>query len=83
MILLNIHQSVLLDAKRVWKQKKKKSYLNVLLSYPKMKEDALQSITRVGKIRIKPRSSHCGSVETNLTSIHEDAGSIPGLRSVG
>jgi len=25
------------------------------------------------------RSSHCGSVETNPTSIHEDAGSIPGL----
>ena len=25
------------------------------------------------------RCSHCGSVETNLTSIHEDAGSIPGL----
>ena len=24
------------------------------------------------------RSSHCGSVETNPTSIHEDAGSIPG-----
>ena len=24
------------------------------------------------------RSSHHGSVETNLTSIHEDAGSIPG-----
>ena len=24
-------------------------------------------------------SSHCGSVETNLTGIHEDAGSIPGL----
>ena len=24
-------------------------------------------------------SSHCGAVETNLTSIHEDAGSIPGL----
>ena len=24
-------------------------------------------------------SSHCGSAETNLTSIHEDAGSIPGL----
>ena len=23
-------------------------------------------------------SSHCGSVETNLTSIHENAGSIPG-----
>ena len=24
-------------------------------------------------------SSHCGSVQTNLTSIHEEAGSIPGL----
>ena len=27
----------------------------------------------------KIRSSCCGSVETNLTSIHEDAGSSPGL----
>ena len=25
------------------------------------------------------QSSCCGSVEKNLTSIHEDAGSIPGL----
>ena len=25
------------------------------------------------------RSSRCGSVVTNLTSIHEDVGSIPGL----
>ena len=25
------------------------------------------------------RSSHRGSAETNLTSIHEDVGSIPGL----
>ena len=25
------------------------------------------------------RSSHCGSVEINLTGIHEDAGLIPGL----
>ena len=25
------------------------------------------------------RSSHCGSVVTNPTSIHEDSGSIPGL----
>ena len=24
-------------------------------------------------------SSHCGSAETNLTSIQEDAGSLPGL----
>ena len=26
-----------------------------------------------------PWSSHCGSVEMNLTSIHEDAGLVPGL----
>ena len=25
------------------------------------------------------QSSHCGSVITSLTSIHEDAGSIPGI----
>ena len=25
------------------------------------------------------RSSHCGSVVTNPTSVHEDSGSIPGL----
>ena len=25
------------------------------------------------------RSSHCGAVEMNLTSIHEDVGSIPGF----
>ena len=26
-----------------------------------------------------PGSSHCGAAETNLTSIHENMGSIPGL----
>ena len=30
-------------------------------------------------IRSIKRSSCCGSTETNLTSIHEDVGSIPGL----
>ena len=29
-------------------------------------------------LKMKLRRSHCGSVETNLTSIHEDPGSIPG-----
>jgi len=29
--------------------------------------------------KIKPRSSLCGTVEMNLTSIHEDVGLIPGL----
>ena len=31
------------------------------------------------KMKIKPRSSCCGSVVMNLTSTHEDMGSIPGL----
>ena len=31
------------------------------------------------KIKVESWSSHQGSVEMNLTSIHEDAGSIPGL----
>ena len=30
-------------------------------------------------LKITLGSSHRGSMETNLTSIHEDAGSIPGL----
>ena len=38
----------------------------------------------LGKFDFKPRkenpgSSHCGALETNLTSIPKDAGSIPGL----
>ena len=37
----------------------------------------------VGKLltflKITSGSSHRGSVETNLTSVREDAGSIPGL----
>ena len=36
--------------------------------------------TRVGgRSRSRRRSSRHGPVETNLTSIHEDVGSIPGL----
>ena len=35
-------------------------------------QNLLKSMTLLG-------SSHCGSAETNLTSIHEDAGLIPGL----
>ena len=30
-------------------------------------------------LKMSPRSSRCGSAVLNLTSIHDDAGSIPGL----
>ena len=33
----------------------------------------------VSKESYMGESSHCGSAEMNLTSIHEDAGLIPGL----
>ena len=33
------------------------------------------------KIKEEEKSSHDGSVVTNMTSIHEDLGSIPGLFS--
>ena len=29
--------------------------------------------------KCSPESSHCGAVETNMTSIHEIVGLIPGL----
>ena len=29
--------------------------------------------------KLKLGSSHCGTVETNPTSVHEDVGLIPGL----
>ena len=42
-----------------------------LKSYPKEERGEYQDISH--------RSSHHGLVEMNLTSIHEDIGSIPGL----
>ena len=30
-------------------------------------------------LKIDAQSSHCGTAETNPSSIHEDSGSIPGL----
>ena len=30
-------------------------------------------------LKVEPGITHCGTLETNLTSIHEAAGSIPGL----
>ena len=39
-----------------------------------------QLVKKIGiEENIWNRSSHCGSAETNLTSIHEDTGLTPGL----
>jgi len=43
----------------------------------KEKEEEKEEKTR--KKKEKEKSSHCGSAEMNLTSIHEDTGSIHGL----
>jgi len=37
------------------------------------------NIVQMNLQKYKSWSSHHGSAETNLTSIHEDTGSIPGL----
>ena len=42
------------------------------------RREAFQSFLGIS-VSKKVGSSGCGSVETNLTSIHEDAGLIPGL----
>ena len=44
----------------------------------------IQGLIQLGCYKMKVlkcsvRSSHCGAVETDLTRIHEEAGSIPGL----
>ena len=37
------------------------------------------TLRKLEKEKKKKRTVHCGSAKTNLTSIHEDTGSIPGL----
>ena len=45
-----------------------------------LKEDKdFLTISRIAKHKEKIGSSHRGSAEVHLTSIHEDAGSLPGL----
>ena len=39
----------------------------------------LGQFMQLKNFKVKKVSSRCGSVETNLASIHEDAGSIPGF----
>ena len=45
-----------------------------------VEHDSSVATFRLAELKNKPKySSHCGQAETNLTSIHEDTGSIPGL----
>ena len=39
----------------------------------------IQNVFKINMYKKKTESSHCGSAVTKPTSIHEDAGSIPGL----
>ena len=54
--------------------------LNILLKL-KYTFGAFESVSFIGEnhIKCKSRSSHHGSVETNLTGIHENAGFILGI----
>ena len=54
---------------------------NVLSFGLNIKKKKLSTFLLISKQQQKDLhwSSLCGSVETNLSSIHEDAGSIPGL----
>ena len=49
----------------------------------KVQEDSVEGRTEVSKVQVakekESRCSRCGSAVRNLTNIHEDAGSIPGL----
>ena len=39
----------------------------------------LKAVNEIKRLKCRWGSSHCGDKETNPTSIHEDAGLIPGL----
>ena len=55
------------------------------ISFIKILTELLQSCSYLREEKISPNeevswwSSHCGSAETNVTSIHEDTGLISGL----
>jgi len=53
-------------------------YVSIKIIYNNVKHDYVIALSLKTK---QNRSSHCGSVEMNLTSIHEDAGLIPALLS--
>ena len=53
-------------------------YNGILLNHKKDRNIAICSYTD-GPKEYYTWNSHCGTTEMNPTSIHEDAGSIPGL----
>ena len=57
----------------------KKSCRLHLFILPNPQPQATTGLFIVSKILPFPGSSRCGTEEMNLTSIHEDTGSIPGL----
>ena len=60
------------------KKKKKERKEGIYTKWYIYKKSQLQNISHI-EIGMLYWSSHHGSVEMNLTSIHEDAGKIPGL----
>ena len=57
--------------------------MNIIISSITTIQDHLESAYRMKRklptSKSRKRSSLCGAVEMNLTRIHEDVGSIPGL----
>ena len=47
--------------------------------YPSVRGHLVVAALRVSLLNLGWQSFHCGSVVTNLISIHENVGSIPGL----
>ena len=63
----------------LWLFQKHLAILSPYLPGYLLKLNGLQELLRFGLKLAPNRSSHRGSVEMNLTRIHEDVGSIPGL----
>lgn len=50
-----------------------------ILKLARRKTRRMISISKVASLNKCTRSSHCGAAETNMTGMHDDEGSIPGL----
>ena len=56
-----------------------RSIIKGIKLYNRQKKNKIKLYNRIAGVNDSNRSSCCGSVVTKPTSIHEDAGSIPGL----